>query len=207
MKREDALDSLILVKMASISAGYPFRGKIDQLPKGDIAVIQMRNADPGTGIDWAGLSHVELPRASEKAFLRSGDIILSTRGSRNFAYCIDANRGHVVCSPHFFIIRLTWGSVLPEFLAWQINQKPAQNCFAAGATGTYILNLKRAVVEGLRVAVPSIAQQQRIVELDKAARTERLVLNRLVENRTNEMSAIAKELLAPVSANPHRRAQ
>ena len=207
MKREDALDLTVLVEMASISAGYPFRGKIDQLPKGDVAVIQMRNADPGKGIDWADLSRVELPRALKKAFLRPGDIILSTRGGRNFAYCIDANRGHVVCSPHFFIIRLTWGSVLPEFLAWQINQKPAQHYFAAGATGTYILNLKRAVVEGLRVAVPSIARQHRIVELDKAARTERSVLNRLVENRTNEMSAIAKKLLAPVSANPPRRTQ
>ena len=207
VKREDALDLTVLVEMASISAGYPFRGRIDQLPGGDVAVIQMRNADPGTGIDWADLSRVELPRASEKAFLRPGDIILSTRGGRNFAYCIDANRGHAVCSPHFFVIRLTRGSVLPEFLAWQINQKPAQNHFAAGATGTHILNLRRAVVEELRVAVPSIAQQHRIVELDEAARTERSVLKRLVENRTNEMSAIARELLAPVPANPHRRAQ
>ncbi len=207
MKREDALYFAVLVEMASISAGYPFRGKIDRLPRGDVAVIQMRNADPETGIDWQGLARAELPRASEKAFLRPGDIILSTRGGRNFAYCIDANRGHVVCSPHFFVIRLTWGSVLPEFLAWQINQKPAQNRFAAGATGTYVLNLKRAVVEELCVAVPSIARQHRIVALDEAARTERSVLKRLVENRTSEMSAIAKELLAPVSANPHRRAQ
>lgn len=192
--------------MASISAGYPFRGKIDALPEGDVAVVQMRNADPETGIDWADLARVELPRASEKAFLRPGDIILSTRGGRNFACCVDASRRRAVCSPHFFVIRLTRGSVLPEFLAWQINRKPAQNHFATGATGTHILNLKRAVVAELPVAVPSIARQRRIVELVEAARTERLVLGRLIENRTVEMNAIAGELLAPVSARPHRRA-
>ncbi len=204
MKREDALDSTILVEMASISAGYPFRGKIDQLPKGDVAVIQMRNADPETGIDWQGLTRAELPQSSEKAFLHSGDIILSTRGGRNFAYCIEKGKGPVVCSPHFFLIRLMRDSILPEFLAWQINQTHAQNYFTAGATGSYILNLKRAVVERLPIVLPSFERQNSIVQADKAARAERLVLNRLIQNRTKEMNALAKEFLGNVSAYPER---
>jgi len=204
MKREDALDSTVLVEMASISAGYPFRGKIDKLPQGDVAVIQMRNASPETGIDWPELIQVELPRSSEKAFLNSGDIILSTRGGRNFAYCIDKGRGSVVCSPHFFVIRPMRDAVLPEFLAWQINQMPAQNYLAAGATGSYILNLKRAVVERLPIVLPSFERQDSIVHADQAARAERLVLNQLIQNRTKEMNALAKEVLSDISAHPER---
>lgn len=194
MKRNDAYDSTRLVEVASISAGYPFRGKIEKLPDGEVAVIQMRNAKPESGIDWDALTRVELPRFSEKAFLQPGDIILSTRGGRNYAYCIGRKRGQLVCSPHFFVIRLMRDSVLPEFLAWQMNQTPAQNYFAAGATGTHILNLKRAVVEQLPIKLPSYARQSSIIELAKTIRAERDIFHQLIENRTNEMNAIVHDI-------------
>jgi hypothetical protein len=197
---------LTLAGLASISAGYPFRGKIDALPEGGVAVIQMRNADPETGIDWNGLSRIELPRASTKAFLRPGDIILSTRGGRNFPYYIEDRAEHVVCSPHFFVIRAKKDAILPEFLVWQISQKPAQDYFASGATGSYILNLKREVVENLPIAIPPLAEQYRIIELAAAARSERAILSRLIENRAAEMGAIAQQLLASTFQRPEQRA-
>jgi len=206
MKRFDAYDSGLLAGLASISAGYPFRGKIDALPEGDVAVIQMRNADPETGIDWEGLARIELPRASAKAFLRPGDIILSTRGGRNFPYCIEERDEQVVCSPHFFVIRVRTDAILPQFLAWQMMQKPAQDYFAAGATGSYILNLKREVVENLPIAIPPLAQQQHIADLDAAMRGERAILTQLIDNRAAEMTAIAQQLLAPAFQRPEQRA-
>lgn len=206
MKAIDANNSDLLGRIAAISAGYPFRGKIDELPEGEVAVVQMRNADPANGIDWQNLSRVELPRASAKAFLAKGDIILSTRGGRNIAYYIEERQEQVVCSPHFFVIRTKRQAILPEFLAWQFNQKPAQDHFAAGATGSYILNLKREVVEQLPIVVPPLAEQQRIVELDAAAKVERAILTRLIENRTVEMAEIAKRLLAVSSTRHESRA-
>lgn len=194
MKRDNAYDSTQLVEVASISAGYPFRGKIEKLAAGEVAVIQMRNASPDSGIDWDALGRVELPRSSEKALLHPGDIILSTRGGRNYAYCIGQGRGQLVCSPHFFVIRLMRDNVLPEFLAWQMNQTPAQNYFAAGATGTHILNLKRAVVERLPIKIPSYERQNCIVELAKAMRAECDIFHQLIENRTNEMTAITNDI-------------
>jgi restriction endonuclease S subunit len=194
MKRDNAYDSTRLVEVASISAGYPFRGKIEKLPDGEVAVIQMRNASPESGVDWDALIRVELPRLSEKALLQPGDIILSTRGGRNYAYCIERKRGLLVCSPHFFIIRLMRDNVLPEFLAWQMNQTPAQNYFAAGATGTHILNLKRGVVERLPIKLPSYERQCSIVELANMMRAERKIFHQLIENRTNEMNAIAHDI-------------
>ena len=204
MKLLDA--SFSLNELAAISAGYPFRGKIDALPNGNVAVIQMRNADPDAGIDWDALSHVELPRASEKSYLRAGDIILSTRGGRNFPYLIADCSKPAVCSPHFFVIRVHAGEVLPEFLVWQMRQKPCQDHFATGATGSYILNLTRDVVAGLPVVVPPREVQHLIVEMDAAAKAERALLTELIDNRANEMAAIARQLLTPAVQNPEQRA-
>ena len=206
MKRFDAQKSSTLAELASISAGYPFRGKIDALPEGDVAVIQMRNADPDAGIDLDSLSHVELPRASEKSYLRAGDIILSTRGGRNFPYLIAECSRPAVCSPHFFVIRVQAGEILPEFLAWQMRQKPCQDHFATGATGSYILNLTRDVVAGLPVVVPPQEAQHLIVEMDSAAKAERALLTELIDNRANQMAAIARQLLTPADQNPEQRA-
>ena len=206
MKRIDAHESCTLSELASISAGYPFRGKIDALPEGDVAVIQMRNADPDEGIDWDSLSHVELPRASEKSYLRADDIILSTRGGRNFPYLIPECSRPVVCSPHFFVIRVHADAILPKFLAWQMRQKPCQAHFATGATGSYILNLTRDVVAGLPVVVPPQEAQHLIVEMDSAAKAERALLTELIDNRANEMAAIARQLLTPAVQNPEQRA-
>ena len=206
MKRFDATHSNKLASLGAISAGYPFRGKIDALPEGRVAVIQMRNADPDAGIDWNGLSRIELPRVSSKTFLRPGDIILSTRGGRNFPYYIEERAEDVVCSPHFFVIRVKEGTILPQFLAWQMGQKPAQDYFAAGATGSYILNLKREVVESLPIIIPPLAEQHRIVELNAAAQAERATLSRIIENRATEMAVIAQQLLTPASKRLEKRA-
>lgn len=206
MKRFDAWKLFTLGQISKISAGYPFRGKIDELPDGRVAVIQMRNVDPIAGIDWPNLSRVELPRANVNAFLIKGNIILSTRGGRNIAYCIEERHEQVVCSPHFFVIRAKRQVILPEFIAWQMNQKPAQDHFAAGATGSYILNLKREIVEQLPIVVPPLDEQQLIVELDTAAKAERALFTRLIENRTIEMAAIAKRLLAASSIRHESRA-
>ncbi len=206
MKRVDANESGFLGQIAVVSAGYPFRGKIDELPDGKVAVIQMRNADPAAGIDWLSLTRVELPRTSTRAFLVHGDVILSTRGGRNIAYYIEERHEPTVCSPHFFVIRAERQSILPEFLAWQLNQKPAQDHFAAGATGSYILNLKREIVENLPIVIPPLPEQKRIVDLDTAMKIERAILTRLIENRTLEMATIAKRLLAASSTRHEQRA-
>lgn len=206
MNKLDAHKYDTLSKLASIAAGYPFRGKIDALPKGEVAVIQMRNADPEAGIDWASLSRVELPRPSTKSLLRPDDIILSTRGGRNFPYFIEKRTGLVVCSPHFFVIRVETSEILPQFLAWQLRQRPAQDYFTAGSTGSYILNLKRNVVEDLPITIPPMAEQQRIADLYTAAQAERKILTRLIENRNTEMNAIAQRLLSTTFQRPELRA-
>ena len=198
-------DSLKFI--ASISAGYPLRAAVDSLPAGDVAVIQMGNVNPDTGVDWATAKRVALPSKRSANFLAPGDVIFTTRGTRNFALALEQVPGKVVCSPHFFIMRVNDTSrMIPEFLAWQLNQRTAQEYFQREATGSYILNLRREVIENLSVGLPPLERQHAIMALADAVRAERATLTKLIENRNNQMEAIALDVHRP-NQNPFERPQ
>ena len=178
--------------LASIAAGYPLRGAVDALPPGDVAVIQMGNVHPETSVDWAGAQRIALPSKRSSNFLVPDDVIFTTRGTRNFALALGQIPGLAVCSPHFFVMRVIDPCrITPAFLAWQINQRPAQEYFQREATGSYILNIRREVIENLPLALPPLEQQRVIVALADTARAERAALAKLIENRNHQIEAVA----------------
>jgi hypothetical protein len=183
-----------LADVAEIAAGHPLRSAVDELPPGEVGVVQMRNADPEDGIDWSGVRRVELPPARRTELLTAGDVILSTRGGRNFAVAVGQPPCPAVCSPHFFVLRLRTREIEPRFLAWQINQQPVQDYLQREATGTYILNIRREVVERLEIVVPPMAKQAAIVSFAETAARERQLLAALIDIRQQQMNALAGAL-------------
>lgn len=185
----------VLKDLVAISAGYPLRGSVEALPAGNVAVIQMRNVDPDTGVNWEAAARITLPSRREADFLSTGEVIFTARGARNLALALDVIPGKAVCSPHFFVFRVKYPIRLaPQFLAWQINQRPAQEYFRREATGSHILNIRREAIENLPLAVPPLAQQMAITALVNAASAERAALGKLIENRNQQLDAIAFSL-------------
>jgi restriction endonuclease S subunit len=88
-------------------------------------------------------------------------------------------------------------TLLPQFLAWQINQAPAQRYMRKNAEGTDQLSIRRGVLEELPIALPSVSQQSSLIDLDKTIRQERALHERLIRNREQQIEAMALELLAP----------
>ena len=181
-----------LSTVASIVGGYPFRSAIEALPAGNVGVLQMANVDQVSGVDPAKTIRVELPAERKPTFLASDDIVIAARGTNNYAVRIASLEGQVVCTSQFFLIRLLDpNKVDARFLAWQLNQRPTQDYLRREATGTYILNIRREVMDRLPIALPPLDQQLAIAGLAEAARSERLALNKLIENRTHLFEAIA----------------
>lgn len=155
----------------------------------------MRNIGNEGEIDWSSLAYVQLPSKREPALLASGDVIFTTRGTRNCALALSLIPVPAVCSPHFFVLRVRdRRRLIPEFFAWQLNQRPAQDYFRREATGSDILNITRAVMERLEIVVPPVERQLQIIAFDRAARAERHVLSQLIENRNRQIEAIAMRL-------------
>ncbi|MAT64337.1 MAG: hypothetical protein CMQ43_12575 [Gammaproteobacteria bacterium] len=192
---DEAIESVALTKVAEARPGYPFRGAVEETTNGDVAVVQIRNADPERGVDWSAVVRTTLTGRKRPDWLRPGDVLFAARGNRNVATYIDHVPGLAVCAPQFFLLRARSESVLPAYLAWYLNQPPAQRYFEISAEGSFITSIRRAELEKLPVPVPSVERQRLIARLADAARREKELTEKLIRNREQQLRLVAFDLI------------
>lgn len=186
-----------LKHFAEVRAGHPFRGSVPEAAGGAALAIQMRDVSASRGVDWAGVIRTSPEGRKEPDWLQAGDILFVARGARNFAVCLEDLPAPAVCSQYFFLVRVRDPrALLPEFLAWQINQLPAQRYLSKNAEGTDQLSIRRGVLEALPIAAPSMERQHRMMALAKTARHERELLENLILNREQQLQALVLKLLS-----------
>ncbi len=191
-----SMSRMKLTDIADIRAGYPFRGRIVNTPGADVHVVRMKNVEPDHGVDWSDLARTKLLGRRKPDFLEAGQILFLARGNHNFANCLDVVPVRSVCTPHFFLLDvLNDAETAPEFLAWQINQSPAQAYFRKSAEGSNSLSIRRGILEALPIVVPDMETQNKIVALNRTFLKEMSVMRRLMVNRRKMMDAIAREIL------------
>lgn len=188
-------NKLQLGALVHLQAGHPFRGAIEGEVDGDVLVLQMKDVDPASGIDWPGAIRTSLAGRKHPDWLQTGDVLFVAKGARFYAVCLDTPPGPAVCSPSLFHLRVKApGLAEPAFLAWQMNQPPFQRQLQQAAEGSGQLSIRRPVLEALTLSVPSIAHQRRIVGLAELARQERHAFHQLVRNRELQLHALAEGL-------------
>lgn len=185
----------VLGACAEVRAGYPFRGAIEEVASGDVGVIQMKDIERGGEVNWDDVVRTELEGRRTQEWIEPGDVLFVARSPRFYAACVSRAPITAVCSPHLLQLRVRAGmALLPEFLAWQLNQTPLQRQIQAAAEGSNQLSIRGKVLASLTISVPSLETQYRIVNLAKAAREERALLQTLIANREKQLDAIAISL-------------
>jgi len=188
--------SFHLSTIATVKGGYPFRGKIPDITGGDSYAVQIKNINELDEIQWDKLVCTNLPGRKTPDWLVEGDILFAARGQRNTAVYVDNVKRPTVCGPHFFLIKVKESAnVLPEFLAWQLNQAPAQKYIAQSAEGSLQLSIRRGALEATPIVMPCLKEQRAVIEWYKKAKQEKTVLTALIKNSAQQMQAIAQKIL------------
>jgi len=185
-----------LADIAIVKAGHPFRGKIPEYKEGNAYVVQIRDIDNDGYIHWQQIIRTEITGRKSPEWLQKGDVLFAARGGRNVAAFVGDINQPTVCAPHYFLIQVTDETVLPEFVAWQLNQKNAQRYFVNSAEGSAQVSIRRAVLEALPLVIPSIEKQMAIVGFDNKVKQEKRLFNALIDNRASQMQGIAQALLS-----------
>ena len=127
----------------------------------------MKDVSPESGVCWENTIETELAGKKQPDWLRQEDILFAARGSRNYAVLIDQEQAQVIAAPQFYILRVNGESLLPEFLAWQLNQRPLQTYFDRAAEGSVTKSVRRSVLGDARINIPPLEKQQQILALYK----------------------------------------
>lgn len=184
-----------LHEIADIEAGHPFRGAIPEHEHGDCQAIQVRDIDADGEISWDGVITTRITGRKQPHWLREGNIIFAFRGPRNLATCMPDLDRPVVCAQHFFRITLKGtNDALPKFIAWQLNQAPLQRYFRQSAEGSAQVSIRRAVLEQAMITLPPLEQQIILTRFADKALKEKQLLTKLIDNRRQQINAIANDL-------------
>lgn len=198
-----------LGEIAEIRSGFTFREKVEEvrLEQGNAHVAQIKDvravyestnssvlkASQLPCINWVG---------KDKAFAETDVVLLPARGARGgyFRASIlndDPDAQYpVVVSSQFLIIKPN-NNVLPAFLCWALNQSSIQHALSDGAAsqGTSIVMLSAKIASELKLEIPSIIIQQKILHLNNLWEHEQHLTHALIRNRELMMQGMFNQLL------------
>lgn len=190
--------------IASIKTGYTFRGKIKEAEKdkGNAYLVQIKDlrkyqentlslsfsAEGFPKIEWEGRN---------TAFANPYDVILPARGGHfQASFLTEQQNGSlpVIVSSQFLVLTAN-SSILPEFLCWSLNQSSMQRKLMESSQGTGIPMLKANTLKQLKLSVPPLATQQKIIDINNIWLQEQRTTKALLKNRETMLQGMYQQLL------------
>ena len=168
--------------VAYVSTAFPFRKKVETEEGGDVVLVQIKDLDGAEGVAAPGTVTLRNEGGKyERYLLHPEDLLFQSRGSRHPVAVVEPGiRGIAAAGLH--TIRPERTRVLPEYLAWWLNHPKSQATLSRDlARGTYIPFVAKSDLAKLRVLVPPLHVQHRIVEVDRLRKQERELRRRLDE--------------------------
>lgn len=196
----DIFPSHPLPQLCDIQSGFTVRGRLETTETGTTRVIQLRDTGAGE-LSFNRLSFADLGPVDERYDAREGDILFRTRFEPNVAVCLTQFPGTAVVTSPLLILRTRSLEADPRYIAWWINQPPAQTEIDRSARGTNMRMIPRQALDDLIVPLPDLETQRRIVEVDALSTEEERLLHALAEKRrTLTRFALLKQVR---KAQPH----
>lgn len=190
-----------LKDIAEIRFGYPFRRGLDPVANGQYRVLQIKDITRDDIADLSYLMRVNLRDVRDEYFVRSGDVLFVSRGVNKQAVAATEEMEEAIVGSQIFLVRPNDG-VLPEYLAWYINQPPAQQYIEENSVGSNVRIISREALYKMAVVVPPLETQRKIVEVNRLVQKERQLVDAISEKRRRLVEAT---LLKSIQGKGHRK--
>ena len=165
-----------LKDVAEIRSGFYLKPS----PTGSVYYLQMK--DLLGQFSLSAMEKVDCTKKMEKNILCKGDLLFAGKGG---AYLCKVFNVDVKALPSttLFIIRIKSDVVSPDYLCWYLNHPVIMAEVKASQVGTGTLLVHKPTLERLKIAVPEMEQQRKIVDISNLQKREMEILQTLGEKR------------------------
>lgn len=155
--------------------------------KGDIVYLQVKHFDEFGVLGSQLHPDLDYDSVTQKHLLKPGDVLFAAKGTKNFAAVYESHNPPAVASTSFFVIRLKFDNVLPEFLAWKLNHPITQSFLKRNAIGSAIVSISKAVLDELEVSIPDLTTQRTILKITELRKKEKQLKEQIETLRENQI--------------------
>ena len=178
-----------LKTIARIQAGYQASVRIKESASGTHRLIQSKNFDSFHQLRSKNLITFSPKRKPDSSTVRKGDILFQARGKVHFSYYIEENLKDTLATGSLYIIRIKSKSLIPEYLAWWLNQPEAQSYFQSQSCGSLMSFISKNTLSSLQVQIPPLSVQKKVVKIVTLAKHEQFLLDRFSSLRSRLVKA------------------
>lgn len=193
-KQEYLMNYTVLKKIADIRSGYTFRGKAKENPGSGIRMLQIRDVRENTVIHSHNLIEIEWQGNLNIPTIEQGDIAVVARGIANSAALMTGTE-KVVPSNQLLVLSVRTEAVLSEYLCWWLNHPSTQTILTGFHVGTSIPSLSKKELSELRIPIPDISTQRKILNLAQLKLQEKTLYEQLLKNREMMLEGLFQQLL------------
>ena len=141
-------------------------------------------------------SFVDDKEELKRYLLQPNDVIVAGKGHRLFAWAYTDDFGAAVPSSLFYIVKINQPDILlGEYLANYLNSEKMKHKLTALGAGTSIPSIQKNALAGLTIPVPSIEEQQRIIELSKLMDKDVELAEQLLEKKKEMKKGILNKVI------------
>lgn len=170
-----------LSQIANITTGVYEKGRLS----GDTLYLQAKHFDEQGKFLSENILHPEIQMDDrlKKHILQDKDLLITAKGQSNRVCLYKSKIGQSVASSTFFVIRLQESFLLPEYLQWYMNTSKMQSAFSNLSKGTHILSLSKKALSKVRIEIPPLDKQQKVLKLHSLWEKERKTTMELMKNK------------------------
>lgn len=135
---------------------------------------------------WLNTNELEVFKSNEeldeKYITKTGDVIVRL-SSPNTAIAVNNEISGLLVPSLFAIVRVEAEYIDPEYLSVYLNSDSMKRIYARSSVGTAIQIIKTSMLKELVIPIQTLEKQKQIVEINKLAVRERLLLERLLDEK------------------------
>lgn len=169
--------------IAEIKSGYLFKESLKSDKEGNVGVIQLKDVNDRGVLNSRELQRINSDKISSENFLVLGDVLFKAKTNHPVAAVVKEQLPSTIATAHYFIISVKKADVLPGYLAWYLNQRPAQIYFDRNAGGTRIQVINKQLLGELEIVVPDLRTQAKIAKIYELHQREQNLVDAIKEKK------------------------